>query len=147
MKDIAAATGVSRSTVSRILNDAPLSVPIAQETRDRVLIVARELGYRPSPLPRALRGGPTRLSGRGGPAILDELREQVLAANLALVQAGLVTLTFGNASGVNRDAGVLVIKPSGVPYAALRPADLVAVDLETGTPEAGGYRPSSDTPT
>jgi L-ribulose-5-phosphate 4-epimerase len=78
---------------------------------------------------------------------LDELREQVLAANLALVDAGLVTLTFGNASGVDRAAGVLVIKPSGVPYAALRPVDLVAVDLASGEAEAGGYQPSSDTPT
>src|SRR5213079_2273176 len=53
----------------------------------------------------------------------------------------------GNASGVDRAAGVLVIKPSGVAYDALRPADLVAVDLETGAAESGGFRPSSDTPT
>jgi L-ribulose-5-phosphate 4-epimerase len=78
---------------------------------------------------------------------LDELREAVLAANVALVEAGLVTLTFGNASGVDRAAGVMVIKPSGVPYADLRPADLVAVDLATGIADAGGSRPSSDTPT
>ena len=49
MQDIAAATGVSRSTVSRILNDAPLTVPIAQETRERVLATAHDLGYLPNP--------------------------------------------------------------------------------------------------
>ena len=56
MKDIALATGVSRSTVSRILNDTPLTVPIAKETRERVLAAARDLEYRPNPLARALRG-------------------------------------------------------------------------------------------
>ncbi len=76
----------------------------------------------------------------------DELREQVCAANVALVAAGLVTLSFGNASGVDRAAGVMIIKPSGVPYANLRPADLVAVDLESGAAAARAYRPSSDTP-
>jgi L-ribulose-5-phosphate 4-epimerase len=78
---------------------------------------------------------------------LDALRQQVFAANLALVETGLVTLTFGNASGVDRAAGVLIIKPSGVPYEVLRPSDLVAVDLATGATEASAYRPSSDTPT
>jgi DNA-binding LacI/PurR family transcriptional regulator len=63
MKDIASATGVSRSTVSRILNDAPLQVPIAVETRQRVQATARRLGYRPNPLARALRGAPTMLLG------------------------------------------------------------------------------------
>ena len=63
MKDIAIATGVSRSTVSRILNNAPISVPIAQETRERVLAAARDLEYRPNPLARALRGAPTMLLG------------------------------------------------------------------------------------
>jgi len=77
---------------------------------------------------------------------LDELREQVCAANQALVAAGLVTLSFGNASGVDRAAGVMVIKPSGVAYDTLRPADLVAVEIESGAVE-GPSRPSSDTPT
>jgi DNA-binding LacI/PurR family transcriptional regulator len=63
MKDIALATGVSRSTVSRILNDTPLTVPIAKETRERVLAAARDLEYRPNPLARALRGAPTMLLG------------------------------------------------------------------------------------
>ena len=76
-----------------------------------------------------------------------ELREQVLEANLALVREGLVTLSFGNASGVDRDAGVFLIKPSGVPYAELRPEDLVAVSIETGEAVEGRLRPSSDTPT
>ncbi len=78
---------------------------------------------------------------------LDDLREQVCAANTALVAAGLVALSFGNASGIDRASGVMIIKPSGVPYDSLRPADLVAVDVESGVPEPGAYRPSSDTPT
>ena len=75
------------------------------------------------------------------------LREAVWAANQAIVQAGLVTLSFGNASGVDRDGNLMLIKPSGVPYAELRPEDLVAVDLGTGDPDADGLQPSSDTPT
>jgi L-ribulose-5-phosphate 4-epimerase len=78
---------------------------------------------------------------------LAELREQVCEANQELVRAGLVTLSFGNASGVDRDRGVLVIKPSGVAYARLRPSDMVVVDLADGTVREGTYRPSSDTPT
>ena len=63
MRDIAIAAGVSRSTVSRVLNDAPSRVPIAAETRERVLTTATELGYRPNPLARGLRGAPTMLVG------------------------------------------------------------------------------------
>lgn len=76
-----------------------------------------------------------------------DLREQVLEANLALVRGGLVTLSFGNASGVDRQAGVMVIKPSGIPYDQLRPEDLVVVSLSDGAVVEGGLRPSSDTPT
>ena len=78
---------------------------------------------------------------------LPELREQVWRANQALVRAGLVALSFGNASGVDREAGVLLIKPSGVPYDVLRPEDLVAVSLVDGRVVEGDLRPSSDTPT
>jgi L-ribulose-5-phosphate 4-epimerase len=81
------------------------------------------------------------------PLMLPELREGVLRANLALVRAGLVTLSFGNASGVDREAGVLIIKPSGVPYDVLRPEQLVVVSLEDGRVVEGDLRPSSDTPT
>src|SRR5262245_35469436 len=77
----------------------------------------------------------------------SELRERVLDANLAIVEAGLVTLTFGNASGVDRSAGVLAIKPSGVSYDELRPDSIVVVDLGTGEVLDGAFRPSSDTPT
>ena len=76
-----------------------------------------------------------------------ELRERVLEANLAIVRAGLVVLTFGNASGVDRDAGVMAIKPSGIPYEQLTAETMVALDLETGAVVAGDARPSSDTPT
>lgn len=81
------------------------------------------------------------------PLSLPDLREQVWRANLGLVRAGLVTLSFGNASGVDREAGVLVIKPSGVPYDELRPEQLVVVSLEDGRVVEGDLRPSSDTPT
>jgi L-ribulose-5-phosphate 4-epimerase len=78
---------------------------------------------------------------------LPDLREQVWRANQALARAGLVTLSFGNASGVDRAAGVLLIKPSGVAYDLLRPDQLVAVSLEDGRVVGGDLRPSSDTPT
>jgi L-ribulose-5-phosphate 4-epimerase len=81
------------------------------------------------------------------PLSFPDLREQVWRANQDLVRAGLVTLSFGNASGVDRQAGVLVIKPSGVPYDELRPEHLVAVSLEDGRVVEGDLRPSSDTPT
>lgn len=63
MRDIAREAGVSQSTVSRVLNDAPTRVPIAPETRERVTLAARRLGYRPNPLARGLRGAPTMLIG------------------------------------------------------------------------------------
>lgn len=78
---------------------------------------------------------------------LGELREQVAAANRALAAAGLVTLSFGNASGVDRERGVLVIKPSGIPCGAVRPDDTVVVSLDDGRVVGGTLRPSSDTPT
>ena len=81
------------------------------------------------------------------PLLLPDLREQVWRANQGLVRAGLVTLSFGNASGVDRKTGVLVIKPSGVPYDELRPEHLVVVSLEDGRVVEGDLRPSSDTPT
>ena len=61
---------------------------------------------------------------------LDTLKEQVLEANLELVRRGLVLYTFGNASGIDRERGLVVIKPSGVAYAALTPADMVVTDLD-----------------
>jgi L-ribulose-5-phosphate 4-epimerase len=66
---------------------------------------------------------------------------------MALAQTGLVTGTFGNVSGADFDRGVMLIKPSGVPYERLKPADLVPVSLETGAVLDGTMRPSSDTPT
>jgi L-ribulose-5-phosphate 4-epimerase len=73
----------------------------------------------------------------------DQLREQVLAANLALVTKGLVVETFGNASGIDREQGRVVIKPSGVAYHRMTTADLVVTDLE-GRILEGTLRPSSD---
>ena len=76
-----------------------------------------------------------------------ELRERVLDANVALGRAGLVVLTFGNASAVDRAAGVVAIKPSGVSYDRLTPAAIPVVELESGRVVDGDLRPSSDTPT
>jgi L-ribulose-5-phosphate 4-epimerase len=78
---------------------------------------------------------------------LTALRDEVCAANLALVAAGLVTLSFGNASGVDRESGFFVIKPSGVAYARLTAADMVLVAIADGAAAPGSLRPSSDTPT
>lgn len=74
---------------------------------------------------------------------LRPLREEVFEANLELVRRGLVIFTFGNASGFDRAAGLVAIKPSGVPYDAMKPEDLVITDLEGHTVE-GSLRPSSD---
>ncbi|MFZ3339992.1 MAG: L-ribulose-5-phosphate 4-epimerase [Terriglobales bacterium] len=78
--------------------------------------------------------------------MLQRLREQVLEANLELVRRGLVLYTFGNASGISREEGLVVIKPSGVPYKDMRPEHLVVTDLEGKTVD-GHLRPSSDLPT
>src|SRR5580698_4028163 len=77
----------------------------------------------------------------------DQLKQQSYDANLAIVKAGLVVLTWGNASGVDRAAGIMAIKPSGVAYNVLKPADIVLVSLETGQVVDSKSRPSSDTPT
>jgi L-ribulose-5-phosphate 4-epimerase len=79
--------------------------------------------------------------------ISSALREQVAQANHDLVGAGLVTLAFGNVSGIDRDAGALVIKPSGIPCDEVMPEDLVVVSLSDGRVLEGRLRPSSDTPT
>jgi L-ribulose-5-phosphate 4-epimerase len=76
-----------------------------------------------------------------------DLRERVLEANLEIVRAGLVALTFGNVSAVDREAGVMAIKPSGVPYDELMAEAVVVLDLASGAVVAGDARPSSDTPT
>src|SRR6202521_5106749 len=78
--------------------------------------------------------------------LLPRLREEVLEANLELVRRGLVLYTFGNASGISRDEGLVVIKPSGVPYEKMKAEDLVVTDLN-GKVVEGSLRPSSDLPT
>jgi L-ribulose-5-phosphate 4-epimerase len=79
--------------------------------------------------------------------MFDELRSRVVDANLELVRLGLAILTFGNASAVDRDAGVVAIKPSGVPYHELTADTIPLIDLADGAVLDGGRRPSSDTPT
>ncbi len=78
--------------------------------------------------------------------LLEQLRKQVLEANLELVRRGLVLHTFGNVSGIDRKKKLVVIKPSGVPYEKMRTKDLVVTDLE-GKIIEGNLRPSSDLPT
>jgi L-ribulose-5-phosphate 4-epimerase len=77
----------------------------------------------------------------------EELRQRVVTANLELVRLGLAVLTFGNASAVDRAAGVVAIKPSGVPYHELTAESVPVVDLADASVVDGGRRPSSDTPT
>ena len=78
--------------------------------------------------------------------MLATLRDEVLEANLEVVRRGLVLYTFGNASGIDRSRGLVVIKPSGVPYSGMTAADLVIVDMD-GQRVEGSARPSSDLPT
>jgi len=78
--------------------------------------------------------------------LLEKLREEVLAANIALVRSGLVAFTFGNVSAISRKDGLVAIKPSGVPYDELTPATIVVTDLDGRVIESN-LRPSSDLPT
>ena len=79
--------------------------------------------------------------------MLEKLKETVWRANLDLVKHNLVVFTWGNVSGIDREKGLVVIKPSGVEYDRLTPEDMVVVDLATGKVVEGTLNPSSDTPT
>lgn len=79
--------------------------------------------------------------------MLEELKEKVFQANLELVKQGLVIFTWGNVSGIDREKGLVVIKPSGVSYDEMKASDMVVVSLETGEVVEGELNPSSDTPT
>ena len=78
--------------------------------------------------------------------MLEKLKQQVCEANLLLPKYGLVTFTWGNVSEIDRESGLVVIKPSGVPYDGMTAADMVVVDLNGDVVE-GRWKPSSDTPT
>ncbi|MEK1291956.1 L-ribulose-5-phosphate 4-epimerase [Limosilactobacillus fermentum] len=78
--------------------------------------------------------------------MLEELKQEVYEANMQLPELDLVTFTWGNVSGIDREKGLYVIKPSGVPYDELKPSDMVVVNLK-GEVVEGDYNPSSDTPT
>ena len=78
--------------------------------------------------------------------MLEELKKQVYEANMELPRRGLITYTWGNVSGIDRESGYFVIKPSGVDYDALSPDDMVVMDLD-GNKIEGRYKPSSDTAT
>lgn len=79
--------------------------------------------------------------------MLKKLKEEVYRANMNLVKYGLVIFTWGNVSGIDREKGLVVIKPSGVDYDVMKPSDMVVVELATGKVVDGDLRPSSDTPT
>ena len=79
--------------------------------------------------------------------MLEKLKAEVCKANLDLVAKGLVIETWGNASGLDRERGLMVIKPSGVPYAGMKPKHMVVVALADGKVVEGNLKPSSDTPT
>lgn len=78
--------------------------------------------------------------------MLEQLKKQVYEANMLLPKYGLVTFTWGNVSAIDRQTGLVVIKPSGVPYETMTADDMVVVDLD-GNIKDGRYKPSSDTPT
>lgn len=78
--------------------------------------------------------------------MLEELKKKVYEANMLLPKHGLVTFTWGNVSQIDRESGLFIIKPSGVPYEKLTPEDMVVMDLN-GNKVEGRYNPSSDTPT
>ena len=79
--------------------------------------------------------------------MLEQLKEKVFQANLLLPKHGLITFTWGNVSGIDREQGLVVIKPSGVSYDVMKADDMVVVDLKTGKTVEGSLKPSSDTPT
>lgn len=79
--------------------------------------------------------------------MLEALKEKVFRANLALPAHGLVTFTWGNVSGIDRERGLVVIKPSGIDYDSMKAEDMVVVDLMSGEKVEGKWKPSSDTPT
>jgi len=79
--------------------------------------------------------------------MLETLKKQVLEANLLLPKYGLVTFTWGNVSGIDRNLGLIVIKPSGVPYEGMTEEHMVVVELETGATVDSGFSPSLDTDT
>ena len=79
--------------------------------------------------------------------MLEELKEKVFRANLDLVKHNLVIFTWGNVSGIDREKGLVVIKPSGVEYDVMKASDMVVVDVKTGKVVEGDLNPPSDTPT
>lgn len=79
--------------------------------------------------------------------MLEKLKEKVWEANMELPAKGLVTYTWGNVSGIDREKGLMVIKPSGVEYEDMKPGDMVVVELESGNTVDGELKPSSDTKT
>ena len=79
--------------------------------------------------------------------MLEQLKKDVFEANMLLPKYGLITFPWGNVSGIDREKGLMVIKPSGVEYDEMKPGDMVVVGLESGEVVEGAMKPSSDTPT
>lgn len=84
---------------------------------------------------------------QGARIMLEKMKKRVFQSNLELFKRGLVLFSWGNVSEIDREKGLVVIKPSGIDYKKMKPKDMVVVDLETGEVVEGKYRPSSDTPT
>ena len=122
MKDIAEAAGVAQSTVSRILNDAPVSIRVSDETRTRVRAIAEELGYRPHPFARALRGAPTMLLGAVVRDITDPFFAGAIEALSLQAKAHGYSVVLGHAlatadEAASKSANNAVRKVLGLPPA------------------------------
>lgn len=104
MSDVAAAAGVAQSTVSRILNNAPASIAVSEQTRERVVAIAQELGYRPHPIARALRGAPTMLLGAVVRDITDQFFNGAVEALSIECKARGYSVVLGHARAVEDEA-------------------------------------------
>ena len=122
MRDIAAAAKVSQSTVSRVLNNAPTRVPIAEETRERVTLAARRLGYRPNPLARGLRGAPTMLLGAVVRDITDPFFAGAIEALSIEAMARGYNVVLGHAHGRADEGDGADDRPRDPPLRRDRPA-------------------------
>ena len=134
----------------RVFNPQPESVAIYDRLYPLYKRLYFALGAKNSARRRNRRcasgAAKNRRTSQATPMSLKTLKEEVFEANQDLVRHGLVIFTFGNASGFDRSCGMVVIKPSGVPYDAMTPDHLVVTDLD-GSIVEGNLRPSSDLPT
>ena len=140
MRDIARAAGVSQSTVSRVLNDAPTQVQIAAETRERVMAAAGELGYRPNPHARSLRGASTMLIGAVVRDFSDPFFAGVIEALAVEAMARGYNVVLGHAHGRVDEGIALTVRPRDAPHRCHRDARRHAgpASPPRGPPQLGG---------